>query len=142
MDNTNITPISLGIHKKSFAIDGDENRVIYLDPSDMGIMNRIDVFGKQIDEIIEKLKDVPVGELGARIIEVDGDMREAINNIFDYDVCSACVPCGTMLDVLDGKFKFEIVVQALANVYTDTISSEMKKVTTRMSAHTKKYIKK
>lgn len=143
MDNTNTTPIiSLGLRKKSFAIDGDENRVIYLDPSDMGIINRIDVFGKQIDTIIEKLKDVPADQLGSRIVEVDVEMREAIDKIFDYEVCAVCVPSGTMFDVVDGKFKFEIVVQGLSNVYTNTISTEMKKINDRISSHTQKYIKK
>lgn len=140
MDNTNITPISLGIHKKSFAIDGDENRIILLDPSDMGIVGRIETFSEQIDSTLSKLKDVPVEQLGSAIAEVDKAVRDEINAIFDYDVCSICVPCGTMVDVIDGKFKFELVVTALADVYTNTISTEMKRVAARMSEHTQKYV--
>ena len=139
MDNTNITPISLGIRKKSFAIDGDEGRVIYLDPSDMGILSRLETFGNQIEPTLSKLKDVSTEQLGSVIAEVDKELRDEINAVFDYDVCSVCVPSGTMVDVIEGKFKFEIVVNALADVYTNTISDEMKKVTARMAEHTEKY---
>ena len=140
MDNENITPISLGIRKKSFAIDGDESRIILLDPSDMSIVERLDTFSEQLDPTLAKLKDVSAEQLGKVIAEVDKELRDKINAIFDYDVCSVCVPCGTMVDVFEGKFKFELVVTALTNVYTTTISDEMKKVTARMAKHTKKYV--
>ena len=139
----NITPnISLGIKKKSFTIDGDENRVIYIDPTDMGIIGRMEAFSADIDPLLKSLKDVGEDGLVAKISEVDGILREKINQAFDYDVCSVCVPCGTMLDAVDGKFKFEIVVDALSQVYVDNISSEMQKVTARMAEHTKKYVHK
>ena len=142
MDNATITPISLGLRKKSFAIDGDDNRVIYLDPSDMSILTRLEVFSKQIEGTLIKLKDVPNEQIGAKIQEVDTELRAQINAVFDYDVCSVCVPSGTLIDVVDGRFKFEIIVEALSNVYTSTISAEMKKVTDRVAKHTQKYVKK
>ena len=142
MDNSIITPISLGIRKKSFAIDGDENRVIYLDPSDMGIISRIEEFDKQIEQVLVRLKDVPSDKLGETIKEVDKELRERIDKVFDSEVCAVCVPSGTMVDAVDGRFKFEIVVEALSDIYTSTIASEMKKVTARIQTHTQKYVKK
>lgn len=142
MNNTNITNISLGLGKKKFTIDGDENKVIYLDPSDMGILPRIKQYGADAEVILGKLKDVTEGELIDKMNEVDKELREAVNTLFDYDVCSVCVPKGTLLDAINGQFKFEIIVDGLSKVYADTITAEMQAVTKKMSEHTKKYTNK
>lgn len=143
MNNTPITNISLGLHKKSYTIDGDENSVIYLDPSDMNILNRIQEFSAEVDVVLSSLKELSEeDEVVPKLAETDAQMRELINKLFDYDVCSVCVPSGTLFDAIGGQFKFEIIVDGLSKVYADNISAEMKKVTDRMSQHTKKYVKK
>ena len=142
MNNTNITNISLGLRKKEFTIDGDENSVIYLDPSDMNILTRIQEFSTEADAVLSSLKDMEENEVMSKLAEVDAKMRELINKLFDYDVCSVCVPSGTLFDAVGGQFKFEIIVDGISKVYADNISTEMKKVTDRMSSHTKKYVKK
>lgn len=134
--------ISLGLNKQSYTIDGDESRVIYLDPSDMSVAKRLEDFSGTVEALFDKLRDIPDEEFTQRVLDVDKELREAINVVFDYDVCSVCVPSGTMFDGKDGKFKFEIVMNTLAAVYTDNISAEMKKITDRISKHTKKYTKK
>lgn len=142
MNNTNITNISLGLGKKKFTIDGDENKVIYLDPSDMGILPRIKQYSTDAETILGKLKNVTEEELVDKMTEVDKELREAINTLFDYDVCSVCVPKGTLFDPMAGQFKFEIIVDGLSKVYADTITTEMQAVTKKMSEHTKKYTNK
>lgn len=141
MDNTNITNISLGFTKKRYTIDGDENKVIYLDPSDMGILTRIKQFGIDASEVLGSLKDIKEDEVIDKMNEVDGKLRTILNTLFDYDVCSVCVPTGTLLDAMNGKFKFEIIVEGLSQVYATNITKEMKAVTKKMSEHTKKYTK-
>ena len=141
MDNTNITNISLGLNKKRFTIDSDENKVIYLDPSDMGILTRIKQFSTDASEVLGTLKDIKEDEVIDKMNEVDGKLRTILNTLFDYDVCSVCVPTGTLLDAVNGQFKFEIIVDGLSRVYAENITKEMQAVTKKMSEHTKKYTK-
>ena len=141
MSNTNITNISLGLNKKRFTIDSDENKVIYLDPSDMGILMRIKQFGTDASEVLGTLKDIKEDEVIDKMNEVDGKLRTILNTLFDYDVCSVCVPTGTLLDAVNGQFKFEIIVDGLSKVYAENITKEMQAVTKKMSEHTKKYTK-
>lgn len=142
MNNTNITSISLGLQKKSFCIDGDESKIIYLDPSDLGIMERTKVFAEKTDELFKGLTDLEEDKVIEKLKESDSVLRGYVNELFDYDVCSVCVPSGTLFDAIGGVFKFEIIVNGLSKVYSDTISNEMQKVTDRVSKHTKKYTKK
>ena len=150
MDNTNITNnISLGIRTKTFTIDGDPNRVIELDPSDMGVIGRLDEAIPQmsalLDEFVAKGKQLAEEEnntgFGVALRELDASMRTIINTIFDYDVCSVCVPKGTLFDVVvdSDKFKFEVLIQGLSQVYEKTIVGDLQRVQNRMSEHTKKY---
>lgn len=142
MGNTNITNISLGLSKRSYTIDGDETKVIYLDPSDMGILPRIKQYSTDAEAILGKLKDITEAELLDKMNEVDKELRGAVNALFDYDVCSVCVPTGTLLDAVNGQFKFEIIVDGISKVYADNITKEMQAVTKKMSEHTKKYTSK
>ena len=142
MNNTNITSISLGLQKKSFCIDGDESKIIYLDPSDLDIISRIKVFSDRTDELFSSLTGMEEDKVIEKLKESDVTLRSYVNELFDYDVCSVCVPVGTLFDAIGGKFKFEIIVNGLSKVYSDTISAEMQKITDRVSKHTKKYTKK
>lgn len=143
--------ISLGITTKTYTIDDDPNRTIELDPSDMGVIGRLDEAIPKIDELMKALVeagksmsgDGGVG-FGAKLKELDVQMRELVNGIFNYDVCSVCVRTGTLFDVVTGsdKFKFEVLIEQLSKVYEDTITGDLKRVQNRMNEHTKKYSKK
>ena len=149
MDNININNnINLGIRTKTFTIDGDANRTIEIDPSDMGVIGRLDDAIPQIDtilnEFVEKGKQMAEDGgtgFGIALRELDGRMRTIINTIFDYDVCSVCVPKGTLFDVVADadKFKFEVLIEGLAKVYETTIVGDLQRVQNRMTEHTKKY---
>ena len=148
MDNINITNnISLGIRTKKFTIDGDQNKVIELDPSDIGVVGRLDEAVPKMEEVfnafIQAGKTLSEGGtgFGETLRELDGRMRDIVNTIFDYDVCFVCVPKGTLFDVVadSAKFKFEVLIEGLAEVYENTITGDLKRVQARMSEHTKKY---
>lgn len=142
MNNTNTANISLGLSKQPYTIDGDENKVIYLDPSDMGILSRIKQFAVDAERIFGNMKDLTEDELLDKINEVDSELRTVINTLFDYDVCSVCVPTGTLLDAIGGQFKFQIIVDGLSKIYAENITKEMQAVTKKMSEHTQKYTNK
>lgn len=149
MNNQNTTNnIPLGIRTKTFTIDDDPNRVIELDPSDMGVIGRLDEAIPKIDAIMKEFVDAGkelAGNggtgFGTALKELDARMREVVNTVFDYDVCTVCVPKGTLLDVVSDsdKFKFEVIIESLSNVYEDTIIGDLTRVQNRMNEHTKKY---
>lgn len=150
MNNTNITNINLGIRTKTFTIDDDPNRVIELDPSDISVIGRLEDAIPKIDEILNAFVEAgksiseDSSKFGSTLSELDSRMRETVNAIFDYDVCSVCVPKGTLLDIVSGgdKFKFEVIIEGLSKVYEDTITADLARVQKRVSTHTKKYTKK
>lgn len=140
--------ISLGIRTKTFTIDDDPNRVIELDPSDMGVIGRLDEAIPKIDAVMnefveagKKMSEDGGAGFGALLKDFDTRMREIVNTVFDYDVCTVCVPKGTLLDVVSDsdKFKFEVIIESLSKVYEDTIIGDLTRVKNRMNEHTKKY---
>lgn len=149
MNNKNTTNnISLGIRTKTFTIDDDPNRVIELDPSDMGVIGRLDEAIPKIDAIMKefveagkKMSEDGGTDFGVLLKDFDTRMREIVNTVFDYDVCTVCVPKGTLFDIVSDsdKFKFEVIIESLSKVYEDTIIGDLTRVQNRMNEHTKKY---
>lgn len=150
MDNNTIpiNNISLGIRTKTFTIDNDPNRVIEIDPSDIGVVGRLDDAIPQIEGIInefvdagKKLSEEGATGFGETLRDLDCRLRDVINSIFDYDVCSVCVPKGTLFDVVtdSDQFKFEIIIKGISQVYETTISDDLVRVQNRITAHTQKY---
>ena len=141
-NNTNdIQDISLAVtNKKSIRIDGDENRIIKLNTSDVGIISRLEDAQPKLDELANKaskeLSEVENtenedGELNTKVLgkvlkEIDGEMRGYIDFIFDDEVSSKCAPSGNMFDLFNGKFRFEHIIEVLGNLYADNIKKELK----------------
>ena len=77
-----------------------------------------------------------------KLSTIDNGMREQINYIFDSDVCSVCADNGSMYDLINGEFRYEVIITALSKLYEDNIAKESKKVQARIKKHTAKYSKK
>lgn len=142
--------ISLGIRRKEkFTIDGDESRFIELNIGDVGIIPR---YANVIPEI-NKWADIVDGldfdieseesckKFNQGFKEADDAIRHIINDLFDYDVCGVCVGNdGSMFDITNGKFNFEVIIETLFSFYDKTITEETKKLQKRMRSHTDKYL--
>jgi hypothetical protein len=50
------------------------------------------------------------------------------------------VPDGTMFDMFNGMFMYEILIERLLTLYADNIEKETKQTLNRMRKHTDKYI--
>ena len=142
--------INLGIRRKEqFIIDGDDNRVIKLNVGDVGIIPRYAKVIPEINkwaEIVDKLdfdveSEESCIEFNNKFKEADNSIRQIINELFDYDVCGVCVgEDGSMFDITNGRFNFEVLIEQLFSLYDKTISDETKKLQKRMRSHTDKYI--
>lgn len=162
MDNkTNTTPeeniIDLDLSvtaKKRVRINGDQNRILRINPSDMGIAKRLGEVYNKLNELTEKaanMADVDtssddidkqldsVKEFGAKLDAIDKEMRELMDYLFDTNVSEVCAPDGTMYDICDGMFRYEHIIEKVATLYENNFESEFKKMKSRVNKRTAKY---
>ena len=152
-----ITDISLSVvRKKRFRIDGDDNRIIELNTSDLNILARLkETYPKLVALAEDAFKNLPevdgtaenydfvtdeaTSKLVTALTDADKKMRELIDYIFDSNVSELCAPSGSMYDPINGAFRFEHIINTLSALYESDISAEMGKVATRVKKHTDKY---
>lgn len=136
-------------NRTKIEINGEPDKFIELDLSDMGLVTRLneempklysfaDELGKV--EINDDDPDIIVKKTAEQISKADSKMREVVNRIFDYDVCSVCVPTGTMIDSINGRFRFEILIDIIGELYNQNITAETKRIKARINQHTQKYV--
>ena len=156
----NIVDISLDvIRKKRFRIDGDDSRILELNTSDLNILARLKEAYPKLTDLAERaFKNLPdvdsqaedydfmTDAATANVIDTlknaDKEMRELVDYIFDSNVSELCAPSGSMYDPINGKFRFEHIIDTIAVLYETTVSDEITKVSKRVKKHTDKYTKK
>ena len=135
--------------KKEYTINGDKEKVIKLNPNDMGIVARTSDAIAMINELEEKYRklftseeptDDELATFTAQFKEIDAGLREAVNFLFDYDVCSVCAGDGSMLDPQDGEYRYAVIINTLMTLYQDTISRETDKLIATMKKKVDKYV--
>ena len=128
--------------------------MLELNVSDLNIANRLKVgypkLQKLLKEAQDKVKSIPDSEdrvellnnLADRLSEIDKEMRDIIDEIFDTNASEICAPVGTMYDPVGGQFRFERIIEKLAALYTNGLSSEFNKMKNRVEKRASKYTKK
>lgn len=146
----NVVDVDLSpIQKKSFRLDGDNNRVIRLNTSDLNIASRLEKVYPQLlsltDEASAKLEtmdneDSDKAEETIKLLsDIDAKMRDMIDFVFDEKVADKAVPDGSMYDPFNGKFAFEYVIERLGALYETNFNKEFALMQKRMHKHTGKY---
>jgi len=145
------------VRKKRFRIDGNSNRILELNTSDMGIITRLSSGYKRLDKLAEKAtklqNEIPelsdseedmtqLEKLADAISSIDTEMRAIMDEIFDSNVSEICAPQGTMFDFFGGQLRFEYILNKLVKLYGDNIANEFKLAKKKMSKYTNKYTKK
>ena len=142
-----VVDIQLSIdNRKQFRINGDDKRIIELDISDFGILNRLresyprlqelGVKGFEFDEDDENIK---LGEFMDSLNAINDEMISIIDYIFDAKVAKVCADGKPLYNMVAGKFIFEIILDTLFNLYSDNIRAELGQMSQRMKSHTDKY---
>lgn len=148
-----IQDIDLGfVEKKKFRIAGDYNRMLELNVSDMNIYSRfteaypkLQEFAKEASKKVSEIDveaDDAMEKIAEFLKEIDSQMREQIDFIFDTNASEICAPSGNMFDPVNGKYRYEHIIDALSKLYTTGFEDEMKKFKSRTSKYTSKYTKK
>lgn len=139
--------------RKRFRINGDNNKILELNVSDMNIMSRLTAayerLNKNMEEVSSLLGDVPEEvdeEQSLKIKEVlddiDASMKKELDYIFDAPVSEVCGDGGSMYDPFEGQFRYEHIIDALSKLYENNLNAEFAKMKKRVSAKTSKYTKK
>lgn len=133
------------IRKKRIRIDGDNKRILELNTSDLGIFGRL----KESEESIIQITKTAMQKYSENLEEMDQainlfgeadeNMRKTLDYIFDAPVSKLCAPSGTMFDPINGKFRYEYIMEVLSGLYENDLTLEVDKVNTRVRKHTDKY---
>lgn len=152
MNNEEILDIDLSVtRKKKFRIDGDDNRILELNTSDMNIVKRLNTIYPKLQKLAVKASsqleldsesDDFIAKAGEAISSIDADMRQLIDELFDAEVSKITAPDGSMYDLFNGKFRFEHIIDTISGLYENNFNSEYKKISERITKHTSKYTKK
>ena len=151
--HTNIIDLDLSVTKrKTIRFDKDDTRTVDIDIADMNTMSRIsETYPKimALQERASKLADGiettsetaidDLGTMGERLKDIDTEMRNLIDYIFDAPVSKARAPTGSMYDLFGGSFRFEHIITVLLTQYENNMDSEFKKMQKQMNKHTAKY---
>ena len=144
-ENNSVVDISLDVAKRTrFRINGDNDSIIELNLSDLGILDRLKEGMYKLQEETAKLAELPddLDNLSEAMKKIDEKMREYVDYIFDYPVSDVCAKYGTMYDPKNGKFRYETIIEGLVKLYTDNINDEYRNIEARLKKHTDKYTKK
>lgn len=138
--------------KKKIRFDHDNDRVVELNTSDMGILARISEVMPKLQALQERAGKVLDGvedtdsidsyrTIGERLASIDAEMRTNIDYLFDAPVCSKAAPDGSMYDPFNGMCRFEYIINLLVDQYEGNLKTEYERITARAKKHTTKYVK-
>lgn len=145
-----ITDIQIGTPKRKFRINGDNNLIVELNVGDLNIVSRLKEVYKKLDTLGGKAGSLLVAKeestteedlerVSAALSDLDAEMRELVNYLFDYDVCSVCAKDMNMYTLYNGDFWFEHIITQLSGLYENNFKAEFEKMGKKISKHTSKY---
>ena len=155
--NNNIIDISIdSIRRKRYRINGDDNKILELNPTDFNITVRMKEAYPKLTECESKITELSnstdtkdssetlegMSKFADTLSSLNNEMCELIDYIFDSNVSEVCCDGGSMYDLIDGFMRYEIIVDNLVKLYETNLSAEVKKVQRRVKKHTAKYTKK
>lgn len=134
------------IERKRFRINGDNSKILLLNTSDLRVGARMqeayEKLNNLMDDVVNRLGEVPdeAGEASEEqtadvfkaLDEIDKEMREQVDYVFDSNVSEICASDGSMWDPLDGAFRYEHIMEAISGLYENNLSQEFAKMKGRV----------
>lgn len=132
--------------REAITINGDPDRVIYIQPTDFNIRLRNVQARKNINSLLAELdKAKPENEEAfADLLEsVDKQIKEQINYIFNYDVSKPVFGlCSPLMALKNGKSYVQVFLEAISPIIEKASKEAEKASEKRIAKHTAKYSKK
>ena len=132
------------IKRKRFRINGDNNLIIELNTSDMGIISRLNKAVPKLEALQVKAGklstdgDDALASSAKTLEEIDLEMKELIDYIFDANISEKCADGGSMFDLLGGVFRYEHILDKFMQLYEENLAEEYKKLKLRVNKYAKK----
>lgn len=106
---------------KTYAINGDESRVIKVKVGDFNLLERVKSAMTEIESLKEKFSGKPDENT---MIEFDSSVRKLIDKAFDSDVCANAFGNANICTVVSsGKLLFEAFFEAFMPILKADISA-------------------
>lgn len=136
--------------RKEFTINDDPTKILRLNTSDLSMITRLEKLYPKLRELAgnalamfdaEESDDVEtfIAKTSDSLIKIDTEMRRLIDELFDSNVSEMCAPEGTMYDPIEGKLRFEYIIEVLSQLYERDLKAEVEKTTAHISKYTSKY---
>ena len=155
-NDSNIIDIDLSVtEKKRFRINGDPNKILELNISDLTITTRLaDAYAK-LDKLTKNAQQMAmihvdpessdeeqmkaIADFGEKLKSIDQEMRSILDDLFDAPVSKICAPYGSLFDVFEGQFRYEHIIDKLSQLYHNNFNEEFKRTKMRLQQKTQKY---
>ena len=143
--------------KKRFRINGDDSKILYLNTSDMLVLDRFRETYPKLAELAqeasdrigtdafgddEELTEDKLNVAADTLKDINDKMCEYMDYVFDADISGTCLDGGSMYDPFDGQFRFQHIFNKIFELYADNITKEYQKMSTHIKRHTQKYTNK
>ena len=83
--------------------------------------------------------DEGLAKFATKLDDIDRDMRNLVDELFQANVSEVCCDDGTMYDLYGGMMRFEHIISKLSELYENNFDKEVAKVRARIKKHTSKY---
>lgn len=137
--------INIDDGREAITINGDPERVIYIQPTDFNIYSRKEKAGKEIHALLAELdKANPENaEAFADLLDsIDKRIKEQINYIFNYDVSKPVFgACSPLMELKNGKSYVQTFLEAIAPVIETASKKAAKASEKRIAKYTARYSK-
>jgi len=136
-------------------ISDEESRILELNTSDVNIVSRLDSTTPKLEKLAERAQEMQklteegidveehaenFSKFAEVLTDIDNQMRELVDYVFQSNVSEICASDGSMFDPLDGKLRYEIIIQSLTPLYQDNFTEEEKRVANAVNKHMDKYV--
>lgn len=137
--------INIDDGREAITINGDPERVIYIQPSDFNINLRNMQARQKISELLEELDNAKpeTEEAFADLLDkIDTEVKAQVDHIFNYDVSAVVFGlCSPLMSLKSGKSYIEEFLEAIAPIIEETSKKAAKASEKRIAKHTGKYDK-
>lgn len=155
--NNNIIDINInGIQKKRYRINGDDSKILELNPTDFNITVRLNSAYPKLKDCEARVKELKAEEsdtdtesniaslsdFANKLSKLNTEMCELMDYIFNANVSEVCCDGGSMYDPMNGYMRYEIIIDNLTDLYEKNLTAETKKIQRRVKQRTAKYTKK
>lgn len=146
-----IIDIQIASPKKTYRINGDNNSIIELNPSDLNVIVRIKEVYPKLDALAQKAgtlltdqeeatTEKSLNKISKALTDLDTEMRDFMDYIFDSPVSKVLGKDINMYSPVNGEFWFEHCIDVLINLYNTNFNKEISQMKEKAKKYTSKYI--